>query len=95
MHPVGELRLPRGTHVRGGVPRQREPGREAERDGERGPEQRAALEQPPEVEQRGDEREAERHRDERGPETSPARDRREIAVEQSSERQLQRILGAQ
>src|SRR3569833_334898 len=43
----------------------------------------------------GDEREAELHRDERLAEARTARDRRQVAVEERGERQLQRILGTQ
>src|SRR6266511_3573360 len=86
MHPVRELRLPRRAGVRGRVPRQREAGREAERDRKRNPEQRTLFEQPRQEEQSGDEREAERHRDERRAEARTARDRREVAVQQPRER---------
>ena len=51
------------------------------------------LGQPGEVQERGHEREPERHRDERGAEARPAGERREIAVEEVHERELQRVLG--
>src|SRR5438552_3473408 len=54
--------------------RQREAGREHERRRERGPEERARLEQPREEDERGDEREPERHCDERGAEARSASD---------------------
>ena len=95
VHPVRELRLPRRARVGGRVPGEREPRGEHERERERDPQQHAPLEQPREVERRRDEREAERHRDERGAEARPARDRRQIAVQQSLERKLQRVLRAQ
>ena len=81
--------------VRGGVPGEREPRGEAEAEHEGGPQQHRLLGQPGEVEQRRHEREAERHRDERGAELRPVRERRQVAVEECSERQLERVLGPQ
>ena len=62
---------------------------------ERRDEQRPPLEQPREVDERGDEGEAERHDDERLPEPRPLRDRGQVAVEVLRERQLQHVLAAQ
>jgi hypothetical protein len=75
------------------VPGQREAGREAEPEQERGPEEERPVGQPGEVEQRRDEGEAERHGDEGLAEARPADDRRQVAVEQPAERQLEGVLG--
>ena len=92
VHPVGELGEPGVPGVGRRVAREREPRREAEAGDEHGPEQDTPVGEPREEEQRRDEREAELHRDERRPEAGAARDRREVAVEEPPERQLQRIL---
>src|SRR5205085_12077649 len=62
---------------------------------ERRDEQGGTIGQPGEKEQRRHEGEAERHRDEGLAEARPARDRRQVAVEQPPERELERILGAE
>src|SRR5207249_190236 len=84
---------PRRARVDGRVPREREAGSEADSDQEGGPEQLAPVGEPGEEEQGGDEREPERHRDEGEPEPRPVRDRREVAVEEAFERELERVLG--
>ena len=73
--------------------RQREPRGEQEREQERRPQQERPVGQPREEEQGGHERKAERHGDERVAEAR-ARKRRQVAVQEPAERQLQRILGA-
>ncbi len=94
MRPVGELRFPGGAGVGCGVARQREPGGECETEDESGPQERGTVGQPGEEEKCGDECEAKRHCDERRAEAR-ARNRREIAVEQPTERELQCILRAE
>ena len=74
--------------------RQREPGGEREPSRNAGHSRTARSVSHARKSKRGHEREAERHRDERVTEPRP-RDRREVAVEQPAERQLQRILGAE
>ena len=60
-----------------------------------GHEQRRPVGQPREVDERGDEREAERHQHERLAEARPAGDRREVAVEELPERELEHVLAAE
>ena len=96
VHPVGDLRLPRRARVDGVVAREREAAREPECERERGHEEgRRSIRQPGEVDERGDEREPERHRDECRAEARSAGDRREVAVQELAERELQRVLRAQ
>ena len=95
VHPVGELREPRVAGVGGRVAREGEPGGEAEPEREHRPEERAATGQPREEEQCRHQREAELHHDERPAEARPARDRRQVAVEEAPERQLERVLRAE
>ncbi len=91
MHPVGERRQP--ASVVGLVAREREPGAEAEREQEGGPEQRVSARQPRKEEQRRDDREAELHHHERLAEARRLGERREVAVQERGERQLESVLG--
>jgi len=74
---------------------EREPRREAEPEQERRPQQRAPLREPREEQQRRDEREPELHGGERRAEARAAGDRRQVAVEEVDERELERVLGSQ
>ena len=94
VQPVGELREPRRACVRGRVAREREAGGEPEREQERRPEQPLAVGQPGQEDERRHERVAERHRHERVAEAR-LRKRREVAVEEVDERELERVLGPQ
>ena len=49
--------------------------------------------QPAEEDERGHDREAERHDHERRPEARPVRERRQVAVEEAAERELECVLG--
>ena len=73
--------------------RHREPAREHDRERERRHERLDAVEQPRDVDEREHEREDQRHRHERVAEPR-LRHRREVAVEEPPERQLQRVLRA-
>ena len=75
--------------------RDREAGDETEREHERRHEQHRPLEQPRQVDERGDEGEPERHRDERLAEARAAGDRRQVAVDELAERQLEHVGAAQ
>ena len=94
MEPVGDLGLPRRAGIDRVVSRHGQPAGEHDSENERRHERLDAVEQPREVDEREHEREDERHRHERVPEPR-RRHRREIAVEEPPERQLQRVLGAE
>ena len=76
------------------VPRHREPADEHDGEDECRNEEDDAVEQPREKDERQHEREDERHRHERLAEAGRCH-RREVAVQEPAERQLQRVLGAQ
>src|SRR5205814_5652902 len=86
---------PGRARIDGVVTRDRQSACEEEREGERGYEQPRSLEQPRQVDERSHEGEAERHRHERLAVARAARDRREVAVEELAERQLQHVLAAE
>ncbi len=94
VHPVRELAQPRRALVDRVVPGQREAGDEQERQHKRRVEERLTVEQPREVDQCEHDGVAERHDDERVAE-SRRRHRRQVAVEEAAERQLQRVFRAQ
>ncbi len=82
------------TGVARRMAREREPGGEHHRDHEGGPEQHGPVGQPREEHERAHQHEPQRHRDESDPEAH-LRERREVAVEEVPERQLESVLGAE
>jgi len=73
--------------------RQREAGGKRQAKQERRPQQNRAIGQPRKEQERGHEREAERHHD-KGRAEPRSRNRRKVAVEQATEGELQRVLGS-
>ena len=93
VEPVGEAGEEGRVRLHALVPREREPGREPDPDQKGRPQEARTVEDPGEEHQCRHERVPERHRDERDAETSLRRDRREVAVEEVDERDLQGVGG--
>ena len=75
--------------------RQRKPGREPERDQKCRPQEERPVEQPREEHERRHQGKAERHRHERDAEARLVRERREVAVHEIHERELERVFRPQ
>ena len=93
VEPVGEAGEEGRVRLHALVPREREPGRKPDPDQKGRPQEPRTVEDPGEEHQCRHERVPERHRDERDAETSLRRDRREVAVEEVDERDLQGVGG--
>ena len=75
--------------------RQGQAGDESEREHERGPAQFEPVEHPPDEQERGDDPEADGHREKRDAETCLLREGLQIAVRKVGDRQLKRVRGAE